>query len=122
MLKAVRALESYLTNNRAFIPNYGERYRKGENHFDRVYGISRQPGGEQARGPTLTPSPLSNIERGLAFDLVAVVSRHAGNTRNGSRIASDFFWSRGKPHSCEIVTEKHVADGDNAYVTTSCYR
>jgi hypothetical protein len=45
-----------------------------------------------------------------------VVSRHAGNTRNRSRIASDFFWSRGKPNSCEIVTEKHVADGDDAYV------
>jgi hypothetical protein len=33
-----------------------------------------QPGGEQTRRPPLTPSPLSNIERGLAFDLVAAVS------------------------------------------------
>jgi hypothetical protein len=27
---AVRAFETYLTNNRAFIPNYGERYRQGK--------------------------------------------------------------------------------------------
>jgi hypothetical protein len=30
LLEAVRAFETYLTNNRAFIPNYGERYRKGQ--------------------------------------------------------------------------------------------
>ena len=30
LLKAVRAFETYLTNNRAFIPKYGERYRKGK--------------------------------------------------------------------------------------------
>jgi hypothetical protein len=30
VLKAVRAFESYLSNNHAFIPNYGERYRKGK--------------------------------------------------------------------------------------------
>jgi len=30
LLKAVRAFETYLTNNRAFIPNYGERYRQGK--------------------------------------------------------------------------------------------
>jgi hypothetical protein len=29
LLKAVRAFETYLTNNRALIPNYGERYRQG---------------------------------------------------------------------------------------------
>ena len=28
LLKAVRAFETYLTNNRAFIPKYGERYRQ----------------------------------------------------------------------------------------------
>jgi hypothetical protein len=28
--KAVRAFQTYLTNNRAFIPNYGERYREGK--------------------------------------------------------------------------------------------
>jgi hypothetical protein len=30
LLKAVRAFETYLTNNRAFIPNYGKRYRQGK--------------------------------------------------------------------------------------------
>jgi hypothetical protein len=30
LLKAVRAFEAYVTNNRAFIPNYGERYREGK--------------------------------------------------------------------------------------------
>jgi hypothetical protein len=30
LLKAVRAFEIYLTNNRALIPNYGERYRQGK--------------------------------------------------------------------------------------------
>jgi ribosomal protein S14 len=30
LLKAVRAFEAYVTDNRALIPNYGERYRKGE--------------------------------------------------------------------------------------------
>jgi hypothetical protein len=30
LLKAVRAFETYLTNNRALIPNYGERYRQGK--------------------------------------------------------------------------------------------
>ena len=30
MLKAVRAFESYIRANRASIPNYGERYRKGQ--------------------------------------------------------------------------------------------
>jgi len=30
LLKAVRAFEAYVTNNRAAIPNYGERYRKGQ--------------------------------------------------------------------------------------------
>jgi hypothetical protein len=30
LLKAVRAFESYVTNNRTFIPNYGERYRQGK--------------------------------------------------------------------------------------------
>jgi hypothetical protein len=30
LLKAVRAFETYLNNNRAFIPNYGERYRQGK--------------------------------------------------------------------------------------------
>jgi hypothetical protein len=30
LLKAVQAFETYLTNNRAFIPNYGERYRQGK--------------------------------------------------------------------------------------------
>jgi hypothetical protein len=30
LLKAVRAFESYVTNNRAFIPDYGERYRQGK--------------------------------------------------------------------------------------------
>ena len=28
--KAVRAFETYLTNNRALVPNYGERYREGK--------------------------------------------------------------------------------------------
>jgi hypothetical protein len=27
LLKAVRAFETYVTNNRTFIPNYGKRYR-----------------------------------------------------------------------------------------------
>jgi hypothetical protein len=30
LLKAVRAFETYVTNHRAFIPNYGERYRQRE--------------------------------------------------------------------------------------------
>jgi hypothetical protein len=30
LLKAVRAFETYITDNRAFIPNYGERYRQGK--------------------------------------------------------------------------------------------
>jgi hypothetical protein len=30
LLKAVRAFETYVTHNRAFIPNYGERYRQGK--------------------------------------------------------------------------------------------
>jgi hypothetical protein len=30
LLKAVRSFETYVTNNRAFIPNYGERYRQGK--------------------------------------------------------------------------------------------
>jgi hypothetical protein len=30
LLKAVRAFEAYVSNNRAFIPNYGERYREGK--------------------------------------------------------------------------------------------
>ena len=30
LLKAVRAFETYVTDNRTFIPNYGERYRKGK--------------------------------------------------------------------------------------------
>jgi len=30
MLKHVRELRTYLENNQAFIPNYGERYRNGE--------------------------------------------------------------------------------------------
>jgi hypothetical protein len=30
LLKAVRAFETYVTNNRAFIPNYGARYRQGK--------------------------------------------------------------------------------------------
>src|SRR5208282_4631876 len=30
LLKAVRAFETYITRNRAFIPNYGERYRQGK--------------------------------------------------------------------------------------------
>jgi hypothetical protein len=30
LLKAVRAFETYVTNHRAFIPNYGERYRQKE--------------------------------------------------------------------------------------------
>jgi len=29
LLKAVRSFETYLSNNRAFIPDYGERYRQG---------------------------------------------------------------------------------------------
>jgi hypothetical protein len=30
LLKAVRAFEPYVTNNRTFLPNYGERYRQGK--------------------------------------------------------------------------------------------
>lgn len=30
LLKAVRAFETYVTNNRTFLPNYGERYRQGK--------------------------------------------------------------------------------------------
>src|SRR5690348_7020554 len=30
LLKAVRAFETYVANHRAFIPKYGERYRKGK--------------------------------------------------------------------------------------------
>jgi hypothetical protein len=30
LLKAARALETYVTNNRAFIPDYGERYWQGK--------------------------------------------------------------------------------------------
>ena len=30
LLKAVRAFETYVTDNRTFIPNYGQRYRRGE--------------------------------------------------------------------------------------------
>jgi hypothetical protein len=30
LLKAVRAFETYVTNQRAFIPNYGERYQQGK--------------------------------------------------------------------------------------------
>lgn len=30
LLKALRAFEHYITVNRSFIPNYGDRYRNGE--------------------------------------------------------------------------------------------
>jgi hypothetical protein len=30
LLKAVRSCETYITRNRAFVPNYGERYRQGK--------------------------------------------------------------------------------------------
>jgi hypothetical protein len=30
LLKAVRAFETYVANNRTFLPNYGERYRQGK--------------------------------------------------------------------------------------------
>jgi hypothetical protein len=30
LLKAVRAFETYVTNNRTSLPNYGERYREGK--------------------------------------------------------------------------------------------
>jgi hypothetical protein len=48
LLKTVRAFETYVTNHRAAIPNYGERYRQGKNDFDGLRGVGRQPGGQQA--------------------------------------------------------------------------
>jgi hypothetical protein len=60
---------SYLTNNRAFIPNYGERYRQGKIISTRFTesAVSRCVG--PSAGPPLTPSPLSSIERDWRFTL-----------------------------------------------------
>jgi hypothetical protein len=93
LLKAVRSFEAYVTNNRAFIPNYGERYRQGktiatsfvESAVNQVvskrFVKKQQMRWTPSRGSPSVANPHPGVERGLAIHPVAVVRRDEGNPR-----------------------------------------
>ena len=101
--KAVRTVETYVTRNRAFVPNYGERCRQGktiatsfvESAVNQV--VSRRLVKKAAdaldahRCSPLVSDPLPSLEWGMAFNVGAVVPWAAGHARTPSRIASGFF-------------------------------
>src|SRR5881227_841317 len=87
LLKAVRAFETYVTNHRAFIPNYGERYRQRnaistgftESAVNQVVSkrmVKKQQMRWSERRPPLTPNSDPGVERGLALHPFAMVSRN----------------------------------------------
>jgi len=52
--KAVHEFGAYIRINHKFIPNYGERYRFGEDDLHGLRGIDRESGHEQAHGEEAT--------------------------------------------------------------------
>jgi len=49
---AIQEFGHYITINRAFVPNYGDRYRHGEAISTAFRGIDRESGRQQANGQT----------------------------------------------------------------------
>jgi hypothetical protein len=100
LLKAVRAFEAYLTNHRAFLPNYGERYRQKEPISAGFTDSAVNPVGEQtvcekaadaldrSRRPPAPANSGPSVERGLAFDALALAPRNGGVSRKKGRLAS----------------------------------
>jgi hypothetical protein len=101
LLKAVRAFETYVTNHRALIPNYGERYRQGEAISTGFTESAVNQAGEQtvcekaadavdrSRRPFAAANPSPSVERRLALDALALVPHHdGGGSRTQSRVAS----------------------------------
>ena len=109
LLKAVRAFESYIRANRASIPNYGERYRKGQIISTAFVESAVNQVGEQtvceetadavdARwGSPLAANPGRSAQRGLARHAVALVGRIERTCRGEGGLASGFYWSHDAP-------------------------
>jgi hypothetical protein len=108
--KAVRAFETYVTNNRAYIPNYGERYRQGktiatsfvESAVNQVvskrFVKKQQMRWTPSRGSPSAANPHPGVERGLAIHPVAVVRRDEGNPRWEGCVAPGLSRSLGHHH------------------------
>ncbi len=92
---------TYIGVNRAFIPNYGERYRYEGDDLDGVRGVNGESGDEQmddeevtnaadATGGTLAPTGAdTDAERRPAEDVLSVVSSDGirGSRCSAGRIA-----------------------------------
>ena len=48
LYRSVIEFDTYIRNNRDFIPNYGERYRRGRHDHHVIRGVNDQPGRQQA--------------------------------------------------------------------------
>jgi hypothetical protein len=98
--KAVRAFEVYVTHNRAFIPDYGERYRGGKIISTASVDSTVNQVGEQAlcekaadavdrsRRPPAVANPSPSTKRGVALDPLALVPRNGDGSREQGRVAS----------------------------------
>jgi hypothetical protein len=95
LLKAARALEVYVTNNRAAIPNYGERYRQGKTISTAFVESAVNQAGEQAlcekaadavdarRRPPAAANPHRGAKRRLARHAARVGAPDEANAPKG---------------------------------------
>ena len=102
LLKAVREFGTYITANRPFIPNYGDRYRHGEtistafveSAINQVLSkrfVKKQQMRWTDRGAHLLLQVQDpRFERGLALHAVALVPRNGRNMRCEGGVAPGF--------------------------------
>ena len=102
LLKAVREFGTYITANRTFIPNYGDRYRHGETIstgfvesainqvVSKRFVKKQQMRWDPPRGPPFTASADPRFERRLAIYAVALVPRNGRNMRCEGGVAPGF--------------------------------
>jgi hypothetical protein len=90
--------ETYICNNREFIPNFGERRRQGENHQHGIRGVDDQPSGQQtirreaadaldlARCASFAANQDKGAQRGFGRPIPSLVSKiQAPTTNSGAR-------------------------------------
>ena len=120
LLKAVRAFETYVSNHRTFIPNYGERYRQGkvistafvESAVNQV--VSKRFVKKQQMQWTLVGAHLllqirvEVLNGDWRATLSELVGRIERTCRGEGGLVSGFYWSRLHPDLLELHSPKGV--------------
>jgi hypothetical protein len=106
LLKTLRALEAYVTHNRPFIPNHGERYREGKIISTAFVESAVNQVGEQAfrkkaadavdghGRPPFAANPHRGVKRRLALHATQADAPAEATVPDDDGVASALAWSR----------------------------